>query len=86
MKIKLRVQISGTRNGQVWPVVGTIVDLPDDEAVQLVRNGTASACGGPVEKESEKPAEKAPEKAPEKAAKPLGRPVGSGLTTKSVKG
>ncbi|HZO65976.1 MAG TPA: hypothetical protein VFB74_13310 [Kribbellaceae bacterium] len=32
----LTTQISGTRNGQLWPPPGTVIDLPDDEANALV--------------------------------------------------
>lgn len=35
MKVRLKVDISGTRNGQEWPRRGSVVDLPDDEAVQM---------------------------------------------------
>lgn len=41
MEIKLKHQISGTRDGEDWPAPGTIVDLPDDEAKTLLKNGDA---------------------------------------------
>lgn len=35
MRVKMKVGISGARNGQDWPRVGGEVDLPDDEAATL---------------------------------------------------
>ena len=34
--IRLRVQISGTRNGEPWPRPGDTLDVPGHEAVNLV--------------------------------------------------
>lgn len=41
MKVKLIVQMSGTRNGEDWPAAGEVVDLPKDEAAHLVAGGLA---------------------------------------------
>jgi hypothetical protein len=41
MRIKMKVQISGTRNGEAWPAPGTEVDMPDDEALVLLAVGNA---------------------------------------------
>lgn len=41
MKVVMVVQMSGTRDEQDWPAAGALVDLPDDEAAQLVVNGSA---------------------------------------------
>lgn len=41
MKIVLQADVSGTRNGQSWPPRGTTVDLPDDEAAQMIRASLA---------------------------------------------
>lgn len=41
MKIRMLVQVSGTRNGLDWPARGSVVDLPDDEAQSYVDNGMA---------------------------------------------
>lgn len=50
MKIKLKVTISGTRDGIEWPPVGGSVDLPEAEAAQMVAAGLASAVApAPVE-------------------------------------
>lgn len=43
MKVKLTVQISGTRDGEPWPAPGASMDLPADEAVALINNGMAQA-------------------------------------------
>jgi len=44
MKIKMRLQITGTRNGVSWPPVGGIVDLPESEAQCMIRHGYAIAA------------------------------------------
>lgn len=41
MRVKLKAQISGTRDGVAWPPVGTVVELPEDEARQMIYAGTA---------------------------------------------
>ncbi|MEY4373220.1 MAG: hypothetical protein RL219_1989 [Actinomycetota bacterium] len=43
MKIRMKVDISGTRNGEPWPAQGEIIDLPDDEAQSLIDNNMAEA-------------------------------------------
>lgn len=47
MKIELRVSMTGTRNGQDWPPIGSVVDLPDDEAQQMLAVGLAVLPGEP---------------------------------------
>lgn len=42
MKIKMKIQITGTRNGVSWPPPGGEVDLPDREAAKLVDAGFAT--------------------------------------------
>jgi hypothetical protein len=37
MLIRLRAEITGTRNGQPWPAKGSLVELPDDEAAALCK-------------------------------------------------
>lgn len=41
MRIKLKVDISGTRDGVPWPGRGSVVELPNDEAQALIANGLA---------------------------------------------
>jgi len=41
MKVKMKVYISGTRDGVPWPLPGGVVDLPDAEAARLCANGSA---------------------------------------------
>lgn len=41
MKVQMIAQLSGTRNGQDWPLPGEVIDLPADEAAQLVANRLA---------------------------------------------
>lgn len=50
MKIRLRGDISGTRDGQDWPPRGSVIELPDDEAATLCQNGMATpVADGQVE-------------------------------------
>ena len=41
MKVRMKVQMSGTRNGELWPAVGEIVELSDAEGAKYCANGTA---------------------------------------------
>lgn len=52
MKIRMIVEMSGSRNGQPWPKRGQTVDLPTGEAQHLVDSGIAervSEDAAPVE-------------------------------------
>jgi len=41
MKVRLTAELSGTRNGVEWGPVGSLVDLPDDEAQAMIDGGSA---------------------------------------------
>lgn len=41
MRVRMKVSLSGTRDGKDWPPVGGSVDLPGDEAAHLVSAGLA---------------------------------------------
>lgn len=41
MIVRLKGDISGTREGLPWPPRGSTVELPDDEAAQLCASGMA---------------------------------------------
>lgn len=52
MKVRLEVQISGTRNGVDWPAPGDVIDLPTGEAESLIASGQAAAsksAAAPIE-------------------------------------
>ncbi|MEU0831294.1 hypothetical protein [Streptomyces sp. NPDC005969] len=53
----MRVDVSGTRNGEPWPTKGSTVELPQDEAKNLIAIGLA------VEADDEEPGEPAEENA-----------------------
>jgi hypothetical protein len=42
VKVKMREQITGYRNGVAWPAKGEEVDLPDHEAAKLCASGRAT--------------------------------------------
>ncbi|WP_426404222.1 hypothetical protein ACN9M0_24795 [Streptomyces sp. R-07] len=59
MRVQMRVKVSGTRDGVEWPDRGGVVDLPEEEAAQLVHARLAEPAGDervPVE-ESATPAD-----------------------------
>lgn len=41
MRVRMKVTISGTRDGQPWPERGGLVDLPDAEAEHMISAGLA---------------------------------------------
>lgn len=41
MRVRMKVQISGTRDGQEWPAGGGEVELPDEEGAHLCASGLA---------------------------------------------
>lgn len=43
MRVRLAVELSGTRNGVPWPRRGSIVELPEGEALDMLRAGTVKA-------------------------------------------
>lgn len=57
MNIRMTAQISGTRDGALWPAPGDVIDLPDDEANGLIAIGLAKADepAAPVEEKATAP-------------------------------
>lgn len=53
MKVRLRHRIAGTRNGQDWPPAGTVIDLPDGEAEDLVAAGLADDPDAPDDEDDD---------------------------------
>jgi len=41
VRVVLLGEMTGTRDGQQWPPRGSIVDLPDEEAVTMIRGSMA---------------------------------------------
>jgi hypothetical protein len=41
MKVQMKVEISGVRDGARWPLKGETIDLPTDEAEALIAAGMA---------------------------------------------
>jgi len=41
VKVRMKVEVSGTRNGKPWPRRGEVVDLPDAEGADLCAAGLA---------------------------------------------
>jgi len=59
VKIRMKEQILGTRDGVAWPPAGGVVDLPEHEAARLCANGRATPI---VEDRVEKAVAPEPEK------------------------
>lgn len=55
MKIRMKADISGSRNGQPWPRRGVTVEVPDEEGADLCAAGLAE----PVAKKDAEAVEKA---------------------------
>lgn len=63
MKIKMKVQISGTRNGHDWPAVGEETTVTALEGAELCDAGMAEPVAETAKKTAEKrPAKKTAEK------------------------
>ena len=41
MRVRMKVAVSGVRNGKLWPGIGGEMDVPDDEGADLCKNGFA---------------------------------------------
>lgn len=57
MRVRMKVTISGTRDGKPWPERGGTVDLPDDEAKQMVAAGLAEDDNDEDQAQAETPVE-----------------------------
>jgi hypothetical protein len=56
MRVRMKVTVSGTRDGEPWPEKGSTVDLPDEEAKQLLAGGLAEELSAePVVEEATAP-------------------------------
>ena len=42
MKVRMKGDVSGSRNGVPWPARGEVMELPDDEGAQLCASGLAT--------------------------------------------
>lgn len=49
MRVKMTVDLSGTRDGKPWPPRGQALDLPDAEALQYIEANMAVEAGNAVE-------------------------------------
>ncbi|UPT41774.1 MULTISPECIES: hypothetical protein [Streptomyces] len=72
MRVRMKVTVSGTRDGEPWPEKGGDVDLPDNEAKQLIAAGLAAEPDNEpeVEEATAPPAETSTPSGRKPAAKP----------------
>lgn len=75
MRVRMKVSVSGTRDGESWPAKGGTIDLPEDEAKNLIAIGVAAEGGD--EENAAAPADEetaVPDK-PSTSRKPAPRPA-----------
>jgi len=48
VQVKVNIQVSGLRDGQPWPPVGGVLEMPQEEALPLLQNGTVVAVYDPL--------------------------------------
>jgi len=84
MRVVMKVELSGTRNGQAWPKRGGTVDLPEGEAAQLCAAGMAETVKGEPEKAVPKKAETTKEPEPEVTETPTPEKRGPGRPRKDA--
>lgn len=84
MRVKMIVQLSGTRDGKPWPGRGETMDLPDEEAAQMCASGMAETVKGEPEKAVPKKAEAAETPEPEVTDPPAPEKRGPGRPRKST--
>lgn len=51
MRVRLTYKLDGLRNGEPWPVVGGVIDVPTSEAINLISHGYAVPVPLPQEQE-----------------------------------
>jgi hypothetical protein len=72
MEVRMRLQISGTRNGVKWPRAGATLTCSNEEGRHLIRAGLADKVAEPVKAA---PAPPKPAPAPPKASEPVAAPA-----------
>ncbi len=65
MHVEMKVKIEGTRNGVRWPAPGSVVELGDGEAADLIGLGYAVEVDAPAKKAAAPKPEKAVAAKPE---------------------
>jgi hypothetical protein len=73
MKVQMKVVMSGTRNGENWPLPGEELEVPDEEGANMCANELASPVRSDqddVEKRDEEPAPKKPAASKKPGPKP----------------
>lgn len=75
MQVRMKIAITGTRNGKRWPAVGEPKELPEGEALELIANGYATAVTATEAPRVEKAVPPAPETRTEPPATPPAEPA-----------
>lgn len=48
MRVKMKVAVSGHRDGNPWPGIGGEIDVPDEEGASLCGSGYAEPVAAPA--------------------------------------
>ena len=59
MRVEMKIQVQGLRDGERWPGIGETIELPDDEAELLIAQGYAVPAKTKAKKAEEATAKKA---------------------------
>lgn len=62
MRVRMKVDMSGTRNGERWPARGGELVVPDAEGADLCTQGLADPVAEPAKPERRQSAKKAAER------------------------
>lgn len=54
MQVRMRAEISGTRNGSPWPAAGEVVTVDDAEGARLCASGVAEPVAAKPDERAEK--------------------------------
>lgn len=62
MKVTMKVQVGGTRDGATWPAIGEVLTVSDREGAELCAQGYAEAVAEPERARATKATAPKPEK------------------------
>lgn len=51
MRVRMKVDVSGSRDGQDWPPRGGVIEVPEQEGAELCRSGMAEPVAEPLREE-----------------------------------
>lgn len=73
MKIRMKVAVSGTRNGRPWPAYGEVAEVSDAEGADLCAAGMAEPVADPPAAKAEQATPPPAEKRTTRQQRPRGK-------------